>query len=327
MNSESREENNMLKFGAVTIDVSHPKTFSKVLGDLGRGQYTAVFNDGFRGEDEVIGFSEPLGLKVCGSLEELADEVDIGMIHSCNWDKHIDYAMPFIERGKPVFIDKPLVGNLKDARRIQALCDGGAKIIGTSALRYTEEVQKIRAFVKETGAKVMHVDVSVGVDEYNYAIHGLETICAIVGDKPKTARYLGKADSGKEVCESYMLTFEGGATACYHNFGKKFVLFHTLVLTDGAGEEADFAFTMDKSKLYVPMIENVCNYLEGKENILASMEDMLIPIKASLACKASRLSGGKEISLDDPCLEDISYDGYEFEAGYSANAKKLYIKQ
>ena len=96
MNSESREENNMLKFGAVTIDVSHPKTFSKVLGDLGRGQYTAVFNDGFRGEDEVIGFSEPLGLKVCGSLEELADEVDIGMIHSCNWDKHIDYAMPFI---------------------------------------------------------------------------------------------------------------------------------------------------------------------------------------------------------------------------------------
>jgi hypothetical protein len=317
----------MLKFGAVTIDVSHPKTFSGVLLKGERGRYTAVFNDGFRGEDEVQGFAEGLGLKICDSIEELADSVDIGMVHSCNWDKHIDYAMPFIERGKPVFIDKPLVGNLKDARRMLELCKNGAKIIGTSALRYTEEVSKIRAFVKETGARVMHVDVSVGVDEFNYAIHGLETICAIIGDKPKSAKYLGQATSDSEVLDSYMITFEGGATACYHNFGKKFTLFHTLVLTDGAGEDADFAFTMDKSKLYVPMIENVCDYLDGKENNLAAMEDMLIPIKASLACKASRLSGGKEISLDDPILEEISFDGYEFEKAYSANAKKLYVKQ
>ena len=73
------------------------------------------------------------------------------------------------------------------------------------------------------------------------------------------------------------------------------------------------------------MLENVCDYLEGKENRLASMADMLIPIKAALACKASRLAGGKEISLDDPILEEISFDGYEFERTYSANAKKLYI--
>ena len=317
----------MLKFGAVTIDVSHPKTFSGVLLKGERGRYTAVFNDGFRGEDEVSGFADSLGLEICKSIEELAEKVDIGMIHSCNWDKHLDYAKPFIERGKPVFIDKPLVGNLADARKMQALVDSGAKIIGTSALRYTEEVQNIRKFVSESGASVMHVDVSVGVDEFNYAIHGLETICAIIGDTPKSARYLGAARSEREVCDSYMLTFEGGATACYHNFGKKFTLFHTIVLTDGAGEAADFAFTMDKSKLYDPMIGAVCDYLEGKETILASMKDMLIPIKAALACKASRLAGGKEISLDDPILEETSFDGYEFEAGYAKNAKKLYVAQ
>jgi hypothetical protein len=54
---------------------------------------------------------------------------------------------------------------------------------------------------------------------------------------------------------------------------------------------------------------------------------MLIPIKAALACKASRLRGGAEISLDDPILEEISFDGYEFESGYAKNAKKLYINQ
>ena len=61
----------MLKFGAVTIDVSHPKTFSKVLLDGGRGKYTAVFNDGFRGEDEVSGFADSLGLKICKVLRSL----------------------------------------------------------------------------------------------------------------------------------------------------------------------------------------------------------------------------------------------------------------
>ena len=53
---------------------------------------------------------------------------------------------------------------------------------------------------------------------------------------------------------------------------------------------------------------------------------MLIPIRAALACKAARIYG-EEISLDDERLEDISFDGYEFEREYSANAKKLYVKQ
>ena len=313
----------MFKFGAITIDTSHPKAFAKKLAEGERGRYIAVYNNGFRGEDEVNAFAEFNNLKVCSSLEELADQVDIGMVHSCNWDKHLSYVAPFIERGKPVFIDKPLVGNLKDARKLVELVNSGAKILGNSALRYCYEVQNVHATLQENNAKILHVNVSVGNNEFDYAIHSFEMVCALLNDRPVDARHLGASQAGDQVCDSYFLTFAGGATAVINSVKPKYTGFHVTVLTDV--RTADSCFNVDTSKLYEAMLIEVCNELEGKENKLAPMEDQILPIKAALACKASKLAGGKTISLDDPCLEDISFDGYAFEETYGSTAAKPYL--
>jgi len=313
----------MLKFGAITIDTSHPKSFCKKLAEGERGRYVAVFNDGFRGEDEVNAFAGFNNLKVCSSVEELADIVDIGLVHSCNWDKHLSYVAPFIERNKPVFIDKPLVGNLKDARKLVELVNAGAKILGSSALRYCYEVQNVHATLQEHNAKILHVNVSVGTNEYDYAIHAYEMICALLKDRPVDARYMGTASIDGHACDSYFFNFACGATAVINNVTPKHTNFHTTILTDVRA--ADACFTVEASKLYEAMLIEVCNELEGKENLLAPIADQLIPIKAALACKASKLAGGKTVALDDPCLEEISFDGYAFEAGYSAGAAKSYL--
>ena len=313
----------MLKFGAITIDTSHPKSFAKKLAEGERGRYVAVFNDGFRGEDEVNAFAEFNNLKVCSSVEELADMVDIGLVHSCNWDKHLSYVAPFIERNKPVFIDKPLVGNLKDARKLIELVNSGANILGSSALRYCYEVQNVHASLQENNAKILHVNVSVGTNEFDYAIHAYEMICALLKDRPVDARYMGTACAGNQACESYFLSFACGATAVINCVSPKQTGFFTTVLTDV--RDADTCFKVDASKLYEAMLKEVCSELEGKENLLAPIEDQIIPIKAALACKASKLADGKVIALDDPCLEDVAFDGYAFEAGYSAGAAKSYL--
>ena len=149
----------MLKFGAITIDTSHPKSFAKKLSEGDRAHYVAVFNDGFREEDEVNSFANHYGMKVCSSVAELADLVDLGLVHSCNWDKHLSYVAPFIERNKPVFIDKPLVGNLKDARKLMELVNVLAnKIVrnldakGCNILINTNEV---------AGQSVLHTHVHI----------------------------------------------------------------------------------------------------------------------------------------------------------------------
>ena len=313
----------MLKFGAITIDTSHPKSFTKKLAEGERGRYVAVFNDGFRGEDEVNAFAGFNNLKVCSSVEELADMVDIGLVHSCNWDKHLSYVAPFIERNKPVFIDKPLVGNLKDVRKLVELVNSGARILGSSALRYCYEVQNVHATLKEHNATILHVNVSVGTNEYDYAIHAFEMICALLKDCPVDARHLGTSCVNGQTCDSYFFNFAGGATAVINSVAPKATNFHTTVITDV--RPADSCFTVDASKLYEAMLIEVCNELEGKESLLAPIEEQLISVKAALACKASKLTGGKTVSLDDPCLEDISYDGYAFEESYAAAAAKSYL--
>ena len=126
----------MIKIGSVTIDVSHPNSFATKLIENDKDmRYVAVYNNGFRSAEEVEKFATEKGAKVYDNIDEMVDAVDIGFIHSCNWDKHLDHAMPFINKGKPVFIDKPLVGNTKDLAKYQELVKAGANILGTSMLR------------------------------------------------------------------------------------------------------------------------------------------------------------------------------------------------
>ena len=310
----------MLKFGAITIDVSHPSAFAAKLAEGERGRYTAVYNDSFRSEEEVKEFSEKFGVKICSSLEELAESVDIGMIHGCNWDRHLSYIEPFIKLGKPVFIDKPLVGNLAECRKLLEYSKNGAKIIGSSCLRYAEEVAEVKAALKEKNAHVLHVDATVGTDDFNYAIHAIEEICTLIEAKPESARHIGTSVCETETCDNYFIKFNNGATACLQNYGKRHVFFNTVVLTSGDTPNDDFCFRLNPGKAYGRMLETVCDYLEGKPNESPSVETLLDPIMVALACKASKMNGGAEISVYDEILENISFDGYEFERGYSAAA-------
>ena len=112
----------MYRIGVVNLDTSHPLAFSRYLNKSDRAHYTAVYNDSFRGDDEVEAFMQMNGIeKRYDSVEEMAKNVDIGFVQGCNWDKHLEYAKAFIKAGKPVFMDKPFVGNLKDCLEAEKL--------------------------------------------------------------------------------------------------------------------------------------------------------------------------------------------------------------
>lgn len=312
----------MIRIGVVNIDVSHPKTFSQALQTIGRARYAAVYNEGFWGADEVEGFRRMAGLdKVCASLEELVEACDVGFVQGCNWDKHLDYAEVFLKAGKPVFIDKPMVGNLADCRKLLALEEAGGVILGSSSVRYCDEIRELLAMPREERGDLLHASVTVGVDEFNYAIHGAEGLCALAESRPSAVRWLGSAQRDGQSCDTYFITFESGATASCHCVAPRFLPFHMTVLTS----QGSRCFTVDNDKLYYPMLTEICNRLEGKESRLASVSELLWPIRLLLAGKLSRQRGGEVIDLLDPALEAVSFDGYEFEKAYAAAAKPMYI--
>ncbi len=311
----------MIRIGVVNIDVSHPKTFSQVLKTIGRARYAAVYNEGFRDSEEVEGFRSMAGLdNVCTSVEELVDCSDVGFIQACNWDKHLEHAIPFIDAGKPVFIDKPIAGNLADCCKLLALEAAGAVIMGSSSVRYCDEIQSFLDAPREERGDLLHVSVTVGVDEFNYAIHAVEGICALAESHPKSVRWLGETCRDGQCHNSYFITFESGTTATCHCVQPQFLPFHMVILTS----RNSYCFTIDNNKLYCPMLTEICNKLEGKESRLAPVSELIWPIRILLAGKLSRQQG-TVISVMDPSLETINFDGYAFEKGYATAAKPMYL--
>ena len=62
--------------------------------------------------------------------------VDGVIVHSANWDKHIEQVSPFIAADKSVLIDKPIVGNRRDADQLLEWARQGKRITGGSSLRF-----------------------------------------------------------------------------------------------------------------------------------------------------------------------------------------------
>lgn len=309
----------MYRIGTVNIDTSHAPSFAEILlqGDVAR--YTAIYNDGFRTDEEVNVFMEKFGVtERYTDLAEMAKHIDIAFIQSCNWDRHIELSMPFIEAGVPVFIDKPLVGNLKDCRTLEKLAEEGKVILGTSAMRYTYERDSFFAVPDEQRGNIIHVSTMVGVDEFNYAIHSIESILGFLkGDSAVSCRYIGGGMVGDVPTDSYYVRFASGATACYHICLKGWQPSTALVMTD----KTSFAYKLDVSKLYEAMLKHVCAWLEGKPNDLVSVTDMTMAVKIMLAGKKSKENCGAEIALTDLCESDIGFDGYAFEEFYAESQR------
>ena len=72
-------------------------------------------------------------------------------------------------------------------------------------------------------------------------------------------------------------------------------------------------------------MESVCDYFEGKENILIPAEKHVDGIKVLLAGKVSKENGGEIVSLDDKRLYNVSYDGNAYYDAYSKKARKIYL--
>ena len=106
----------MINIGLVDLDTTHPAFFASLLKGGDDLRVTAVFDGGAVQTPEYVAhFAREHGVaRVCASLDELVSSVDGAIVCSQNWDLRLERVRPFLEAGKPVFIDKPMVGSLRD---------------------------------------------------------------------------------------------------------------------------------------------------------------------------------------------------------------------
>jgi len=297
-----------LRIGLVDLDTSHPGAWLPIIRELGH-DVVGVFDGG---TVYPTGYAQEFAVKhevanVFNSLTEMADAVDLAIIHSCNWDLHVKRAEPFVAAGKGVLLDKPMVGNLCDMNQVLTWERQGVRISGGSSLRYVKTIQEFRDSL-EPGEEIRYVYSGTGVDEFNYGIHAYSTAQGLLGSGICWVRHLaGTPQHQVEVA------WKNGARAVLTiGTSTKWLPLWATVITDRRVVQLPFNF----SQLYRCMLEVVLPYYAGVAPAPAPLTELLECEKAALAARESWQQNGARIYLADLKLNDPGYDGAAFGEAY-----------
>lgn len=309
----------MVSIGVVNIDTSHPRAFAQIFANNGKAKYAGLYNDSFRGDDEVEGFMRTAGIeKRFTDLDDLAAFVDVGFVQGCDWDTHLKYAQPFINAGKPVFIDKPVVGNVRDVRKLRTLANGGAVILGSSCMRYAPQITEFLAIPVEERGAIVSLHSTCGVDEFNYAIHAVEAIGGLVGTGALSCAYVGGGKVGGITGETYAVQYENGITATYAMTYGQWQKSMVTVLTTKR------TYVLEPAG-YDAMLDLLIDSVATGRQLTAPVDALAESILIMLAGRISREQGGGAVKLTGIPDDDPGYDGAAFYQGYAAAAKPLYL--
>jgi hypothetical protein len=241
-------------------------------------------------------------------LEDMASDVDGVIIHTADWGRHVAQARAFVEAGKSVLIDKPLVGNIRDANQLLNWAAAGHRLTGGSSLRFAHEVREWLARPPQERGEVQTAFAGCGTDEFNYGIHAYSLLSAVMGRGASSAQYLGS--SGQRLVR---VNWSDGRIGFLSVGAAAPLPFHVTVVTT----RTVFQATIDANNLYRDLLEACLPYLCGTTDVPPlPMDQLLEPELVALAARQSWLQQGAEVRLGDLLIEDSGYDGNEFALAY-----------
>ncbi|HRR95115.1 MAG TPA: Gfo/Idh/MocA family oxidoreductase [Candidatus Ratteibacteria bacterium] len=192
-------EEKEIRIGIIGFDTSHVTAFTKLLSDKNDPYYVeggkivcgypSFSPDLESSYSRVDGFKKELvekwGVELVNSIEELLDKVDAVLLESVDGRRHLKEAKPVIEARKPLFIDKPMAANYKDAEEIFKYAKKfNCPVFSSSSLRFDYNIQNVK---KQVG-NVFGCDAfsPASLDPTNpglfwYGIHGVEILYTFMG--------------------------------------------------------------------------------------------------------------------------------------------------
>ena len=146
------------------------------------------------------------------SLEEMFDHCNAFMILQRNGVEHLKYAVEIIERGYPVFIDKPVCCSVEDIQALQTLAEtSNAIICGGSGLKHVKQITMLKkkledgTFGQIKGATINH---SADIESpyggiFFYLPHAVEMMLELFGYDPVSVRTTVLSRNNFTVCVKY----------------------------------------------------------------------------------------------------------------------------
>jgi predicted dehydrogenase len=300
-------EDSMYRIGIIGTENSHAMAFSKIVNlpdpETGKLRYPDVRIVGVYGPDEESAkrIMDEAGVDfIAKNPEEFHGKVDAMCITCRKGSLHYKYAIPFVEKGMPVFVDKPFTSDTAEAERLIAGAKkSGARLCGGSSARLVMDVVMLKNIVRQLIAKNEFISASLNyaadpASEYDgfyfYSPHLTEIVLEIFGKEIKSLITVEKNGSrisvwryaGFDITLNYTKdTHESGALI----FAKNCNIFR----------EIDVGHHVDISLAYAMEVQHLVNMLRTGE-MPVSYEDLVLPVKLISAVEES-VKSGKEIFL------------------------------
>ncbi|MBI2941956.1 MAG: Gfo/Idh/MocA family oxidoreductase [Chloroflexi bacterium] len=298
----------MLRLGLIDCDTSHAVAFTQRLNHVGIAEeqwvhgahvIAAVPGTSLISPERIPGHVEKLrelGVEIVDRPEQLLGRVDAVLVESQDGSVHLERALPLVEAGLPLFIDKPFTTSTADARRlVEAARARGVPLTSASALRYALEVQEVLRRSEEVG-RILGADTygpatlhprNPGL--FHYGVHAVEMLYALLGTG----------------CQSVRCVWEEGAEVAIGRWGDG-----RLGVVRGTRRGAyAFGFTAFGEKRVVPAaIDSRYYYRELLRVVVAMLEtgrwplspaELVEPVAFQEAALHSTARGGEEVSLED----------------------------
>jgi len=188
-----------LRIGLIGMDTSHVPAFTKLFndpaatGDLAGFRVVAGFPDGSdtpMSRDRIVGFTEEareLGVEIVDSVEALIERCDRLMILSVDGRIHLRQAEALFAAGKPVFVDKPVAGNLAGCIGLYKLAESrSVPCFSASSTRFgpmiADPAWRVEAGEVLGATSWGPLAYQAGMPElFFYGIHGIEALFTAIG--------------------------------------------------------------------------------------------------------------------------------------------------
>lgn len=119
---------------------------------------------------------------------EFLGKVDAVIVARDDHEVHFPMAMPFLEAGLPVFVDKPLSLDVAELRTFKPYLEKG-QLMSCSGMRYARELDEPRADLAAYG-RLKLIRCAIVLSWEKYGIHLLEAALAITPAHPVSVRML-----------------------------------------------------------------------------------------------------------------------------------------
>lgn len=225
---------------------------------------------------------------VSGSLEAMIGEVDAVILARDDPENHREMAMPFIEAGVPIFIDKPLAYSREDLAWFAEQHRAGKFLMSCSSMRYANECRIARQEIQSFGK--LELVTAVGKKDWKkYGVHLLEGVFSILGDPiPHSVRHIGRAD--KEIIQ---LKMADGPDIMLHLFMDITGTFQISLFGQNGWKLIDIrnSYSMFRDNI----IEFVRSLEEGKPRLAFEKTERIMQV--IIGAKESLERSGVEIAL------------------------------